>query len=656
MKFNILKIILWPAKRPSPPREVDLTTGCVNIISGASRTGKSAIIPIIDYCLGAERCAIPVETIRNACSWFGILVETAEGKKLFARREPGIQKSTGDMFIAEGPRITIPAELPQKNSTADILKTRLDELSGLSRLSFDFDGSGSGFKGRPSFRDLVAFTFQPQNIVANPDVLFFKADTYEHREKLKTIFPYVLGAVTPQIMAAQHELESLRRDLTRKQRELENLQRVSDRWNAELRSWAVQAREIGLANEPIPADASRDVLIAILSDAVNGTRDVTPDRAGIDEAVAELVQLQDEERAVDAQLRILRKRFSEMSKLKDNAEQFKAAIGVQRDRLAVSKWLRSLHDASSACPLCSSSMDGVKSRLEELFTSLQLVEEEAGRAGMIPAAFDREMMRVREELDLGVERMRGIALRKAEVEGRSEQARAHISRQAEIGRFMGRVERGLEMQRVVGQDGSLPAEIEDMKKRERALEKKITDARGGEKQRRALSKISNLAGRLIPGLDAERPNDPIELSIMDLSLRVKGTNREDYLWEIGSGANWLSYHIAVSMALQQFFIDAAPNPVPGFLVFDQPSQVYFPRRLAKARKESTAADPVLQDEDVAAVRAIITTLAQAVANLQGNLQVLVLDHAGKDVWGGISGVHAVEEWRGGKKLVPDSWL
>src|SRR5690606_40436886 len=61
--------------------------------------------------------------------------------------------------------------------------------------------------GRPSFRDLAAFTFQPQNVVANPDVLFFKTNTYEHREKLRKIFPYVLGAVTAALMAKQFELD-----------------------------------------------------------------------------------------------------------------------------------------------------------------------------------------------------------------------------------------------------------------------------------------------------------------------------------------------------------------------------------------------------------------------------------------------------------------
>ena len=100
----------------------------------------------------------------------------------------------GDMYMVEGQSVEIPNSTPIKNITADAVKTRLNELCGLSNLDFDYDKSGIGFSGRPSFRDLMAFTFQPQNVVANPDVLFFKADTYEHREKLKTIFPYVLNS------------------------------------------------------------------------------------------------------------------------------------------------------------------------------------------------------------------------------------------------------------------------------------------------------------------------------------------------------------------------------------------------------------------------------------------------------------------------------
>ncbi len=81
MYFQILRVILWP-RIGGEPRVVKFEAGKVNVISGASKTGKSSVIPIIDYCLGSEKCSIPVGVIRETCSWFGVLVDTLEGQKL----------------------------------------------------------------------------------------------------------------------------------------------------------------------------------------------------------------------------------------------------------------------------------------------------------------------------------------------------------------------------------------------------------------------------------------------------------------------------------------------------------------------------------------------------------------------------------------------
>ena len=96
MQFQIKKVIMWP-KKNFDRREIEFTVGQVNVISGASKTGKSAVIPIIDYCLCASKCAIPVGVIREECEWFGVVISSVEGDKLFARREPGSQKQTHSM-------------------------------------------------------------------------------------------------------------------------------------------------------------------------------------------------------------------------------------------------------------------------------------------------------------------------------------------------------------------------------------------------------------------------------------------------------------------------------------------------------------------------------------------------------------------------------
>ncbi len=91
------------------------------------------------------------------------------------------------MYVVDGDAVEIPQTTPTKNATVESVKGQLDLLAGLTSLDFE-PNSTSGFKARPGFRDLMAFVFQPQNVVANPNTLFYKADSFEHREKLKVLF------------------------------------------------------------------------------------------------------------------------------------------------------------------------------------------------------------------------------------------------------------------------------------------------------------------------------------------------------------------------------------------------------------------------------------------------------------------------------------
>jgi hypothetical protein len=82
--------------------------------------------------------------------------------------------------------------------------------------------------------------------------------------------------------------------------------------------------------------------------------------------------------------------------------------------------------------------------------------------------------------------------------------------------------------------------------------------------------------------------------------------------------------------------------VPGLLIYDQPSQVYFPKRAA-GDDESAAAEVVWRDQDVEAVRKVFALLGSEVRAANHRLQIIVLDHAGEDVWGGLDGVVLTEE-------------
>ena len=111
------------------------------------------------------------------------------------------------------------------------------------------------------------------------------------------------------------------------------------------------------------------------------------------------------------------------------------------------------------------------------------------RTGTVPASFDREMLRVKEDINLRIEKLRGIAIRKQEVESRSEAVRSASYRQSEIARFIGRIERALEMQQALGQSGALSAEVEELRKRADELARRISKAGVTGRQKRAWNRL-----------------------------------------------------------------------------------------------------------------------------------------------------------------------
>ena len=525
--------------------------------------------------------------------------------------------------------------------------------------NLDFSGGedSSGFDGRPAFRDLAAFTFQPQNVVANPDVLFFKANTYEHREKLRKIFPYILGAITSALMAKQFELNRTRQLLRRKERELRNAQDVSARWLADLRSKYSEAQELGLVPK-LEGEISRNQMIEHLEEIIVRT-DLTlaVSTLTISDALRELNNLESEERVVSRELTTLRHRLEEMNRMRAGVQQYHSALSMQRDRLQLSSWLVSHSSDEMDCPMCGSHTDSAKRKLQVLAQRLEEVESAANvdKDKEVPAAFDRELQRVTLEVDSTTERLRSVQVRKRALTSRSKEASDQQFSVKRTERFIGNIESSLDLHRKLGNDSELVEEVRVLRQAVQALEVELHEQDIETRKHKALRVINKNAGKLLPFLDVENPHDPISLEINDLNIKVHGVESDDYLSEIGSGSNWLSYHLAVLLSLHQFFLGQLGSPVPGFLVLDQPSQVYFPKPISH-QDMVLEEEPKVRDEDVEAIRKAFEVMGSVVLQGNGNLQLLVLDHASRAVWGNIDGVVGLPEWRDGVKLVPMEWL
>ncbi|MFZ1106387.1 MAG: DUF3732 domain-containing protein, partial [Hyphomicrobiaceae bacterium] len=555
----------------------------------------------------------------------------------------------------------IPDRISAHNFTAGQLRSLLNRMAGTSNLELEPDSQAIG-ANRPSIRDFMAFVFQPQNVVANPDVFFFKADTTEHREKLKSVFPYVLGAVDAQTLLDRARLDRLSKVLARKERELRNIQTVSARWQGEARSWLDRARELGLLDGEQPEPEDWPSLVDLLRQLTRRSfDDARPDAAAIDQSLQQTLKLIDEERKVASEVFELRQRFNELKALRDTSLAHGGALRVQKDRLSLSTWLKSLTTGESANPLVDPRLSP-STELDALCEALARIEADAARRPASTEVVDKEITRVSGGLAAKLEEVQGLRTRLLAQPGlrRTETAAYSV---ANIERFLGQLENALLTYETVGADSELAAAIDRLRGEVDELRQRVSESGIERRTKNALQIVQKFATEIVPNLDCEFESSPIELSINDLSIRVVGPDRKDWLWEIGSGANWLAYHIAVTAALQRFFMQSPSHPVPHLLVYDQPSQVYFPRKLAEEGRAGDDKDAeveprkeTLLDKDVEAVRKVFSVLANEVLIAKGRLQVIVLDHAAEEVWGGIKQVHLVEHWRKGKKLVPMEWI
>lgn len=654
MQFQILEVILWPKNPKLAPRILPFEQGKVNVITGKSRTGKSALIPIIDYCFGSDSCSIPVNLIRDTVAWFGVLVHTSEGQKLIARREPGSQPKSNECYLLEGDRVSIPSSIPGKSLTTSELKDLFNRLSGLSSLNFKFDDGPIGFKGRPSFRDLMAFVFQPQNIVANPDVLFFKTHTFEHRERLKTIFPYVLGAVTPEALAKRHELTELLKELRKKERELSVAKQVSQQWISQIDTKLSQAAEYGLIG-PASSPASFDEKLSLIRHVVDKSKsEVSTSLSAIHESVKKLDELEEQEGKLSSSLVSLKRRYSEAMRLRRSSAQFESALTVQRDRLSIANFINEQVQSAEACTFCGSTSDRAVKQTGRMIQELQKLENAIVEVHEAPTRLNDEIYRLRKQIREAAGSLDSIQSIRSDLQKSSKLASQKHYSALSVSRFIGTLEESLHLYESISTDSKLNQEVEDLSAAVETLRSEIDFTQSKKREENALSKISMHISRLLPLLDCERPNDPVEFSVPDLNVLVKGEDRVDSLSEIGSGSNWLSYHLATLLAFQNLFLNQESSPVPSFIVFDQPSQVYFPTIPSRNKQEDY--DFLDADVDTEAVRMIYSTLSQFTIAADGRFQAIVVDHAGEDVWKNLPGVLMTEEWRNEKALIPSEWL
>jgi hypothetical protein len=193
--------------------------------------------------------------------------------------------------------------------------------------------------------------------------------------------------------------------------------------------------------------------------------------------------------------------------------------------------------------------------------------------------------------------------------------------------------------------------LEDQAARLRAeaslLEADLSDELVREKVDSVASILSQRMTKWALELELEHSTSPLRFDIKNLTIVADTDNGPVPMARMGSGENWVGYHLIAHLALHQWFVERA-LPVPHFLFLDQPSQVYFPPEKDVDGSLSTGSE-----NDRMAVSRMFQLVFQSVTAVAPGLQVIITEHADiNEAWYSTA---VIERWRGGLKLIPEDW-
>lgn len=214
MKSYIKAIIIFNKK--GEKRVVPLKQG-VNIITGESKTGKSALVEIIDYCLCSTRCTIPKGKITDFSYLYTLVMAISDNTYVIARYnwEDGGKmhfSKEGKDFEPKGLELSYFAEKPAL-PFRDI-KNEIECALGLFVTNIPTDAAPQGKKA--SLRNMVSYLFQHQNLMASKFALFYRFSDFYKRKDVIEQFPVFAGMISQEYYSDLIQLNALKTQLKQK--------------------------------------------------------------------------------------------------------------------------------------------------------------------------------------------------------------------------------------------------------------------------------------------------------------------------------------------------------------------------------------------------------------------------------------------------------
>jgi hypothetical protein len=642
MSVQILDIVLY--SYDGRQRVLTLKPGKVNIITGASQTGKSALSDIIDYCFGSGDCHVAHGPLRLHVAWYGLRLQIASGQAFVARRCPPPRAQTSEeYFIATGRAVAVPDARDLRQTTN--LKGATTTLTSWVGIRDNLHEPPTGQKRAAlsaTVRHALALCLQQQDEITSKKHLFHGSNDHWFAQALKDTLPYFLGAVDDDHVRKQGELRRLREQLRAVGRRIAEIASLRGDGASKADALLAQARDAGLSNAVTSTWQDAGAALRVVLGTPLASVDVKlPDGSEFSRLSAERAELLQTQRRIRADIDAARA-FSK------DERGFSHEAKEQKARLATIGIFEG-SEPGTACPLCAQALPkehapptvtALQSALTELATRMESVARVEPHIENAIGELESRVLAVQHSLTTNRAQMEAVRTANAALS----EAHTDSARKAHV---LGRISLYLESMPDVPDTRDLEGQAESLRAQCKRLEEELSDERVHEQLASIASRLSEKLTEWARALGLEHSASPMRLDLNKLTLVADTLDGAVPMSRIGSGENGVGFHLIAHLALHQWFVQRS-RPVPHFIFFDQPSQVYFP-----ADKDVDGSMGLVPDDDRNRVLQMFRLIFEAVEDVAPGLQVILIEHADlNEDWYRDA---IVERWRGGRKLVPEDW-
>ena len=616
----------------------------LNIVTGRSSTGKSALIEIFDYCMGADVETIPKGVITDNAEVYFVLI-MIDGRQWVLGHS---QTDKGAYYIQLDDKIENEKDITLDYFNEGNLLRKKEFRAQLSHVfnlnipntqekdNMEYTGN---LKERPTIRNMMSYILQHQNLVANKLALFYRFDEKEKKEQVIDQFKIYAGFVDAEYYSTSLKIERLKKEILvlQKKQEVEEktLQSFQDSISAVLQQYKDTTNKdifdikassyIMAAPQKVKEEIKKATIESIQA---NSSSEVS-------NYIKRYKELQTQRNLLHASIR------QEQLQIQDCEDTIRYVESYKQE-LASTTFTEEAVVDFSICPFCKQHTHLIEDEVTQLYHSINSINEKIRKAPLLgdemhfkKGEAEQRMQRYQDELDKVDKEIKGLKKIIDELRNNRSLEEQGYKKMLEleglIDAVIGLQESGLET--VLEEKLAELSQLETTFNRKYRIKRKMVSAS---------KTINNYLEvyRKDLGFESSLNNYKLRFDLNTFELYFELKDEKIRLRQIGSGKNWLNAHLCLFLSLSHFFVTTKGSTIPSLLFIDQPSQVYFPTKdnyesfsAEKMRENNEGKEVETEEEkkklnqDLEEVTTIFNTLYKFSQNHDDKVQIIVTEHA-----------------------------